>query len=269
MTTGALIFAFNNEQTDYVGMAAWSAQNIRRHLNIPVAVVTDATDDPRLAAHVDQVIPAVPESGGTRYFEDYATTVTWHNAGRTDAYALSPWDQTLVLDADYVVAGDQLSKVLAMPQDFVCHRWAKTVDHNQSFYQGNNWFGRPGIPMYWATVMMFRRSNHAAYVFDCMQMIRYNWTHYRELYGIDRATYRNDFALSIALGIVAGHTSTTSTIPWSLISVLPDQEIEQIAQDHYQVKYQDSQGRPRHYGLNGIDLHVMGKQSLEALIATR
>jgi hypothetical protein len=101
-----------------------------------------------------------------------------------------------------------------------------------------------------------------------MQMIRHNWLHYRELYGIDRATYRNDFALSIALGIVAGHTPTMDTIPWPLISVLPDQEIEQIAQDHYQVKYQDSQGRPRHYSLNGVDIHVMGKQSLEALIAS-
>ena len=44
MTRGALIFAFNNEQTDYLEMAAWSAENIRRHLNIPVAVVTDRPD---------------------------------------------------------------------------------------------------------------------------------------------------------------------------------------------------------------------------------
>ncbi len=41
MTTGALIFAFNNEQTDYVAMAGWCARNIRRHLDIPVAIVTD------------------------------------------------------------------------------------------------------------------------------------------------------------------------------------------------------------------------------------
>jgi hypothetical protein len=172
-----------------------------------------------------------------------------------------------VLDADYVVAGDQLSRVLSMPQDFVCHRWAGSVDHNQAFYQGNNWFGRPSMPMYWATVMMFRRSNHAAYVFDCMQMIRHNWTHYRELYGIDRATYRNDFALSIALGIVSGHTPTMDTIPWPLISVLPEQKIHQLAQDLYRVEYRDSQGRLRNQSLNGIDLHVMGKQSLEAIIA--
>jgi hypothetical protein len=50
--------------------------------------------------------------------------------------------------------------------------------------------------------------------------------------------------------------------------VLPDQQFRCVEQDHYQVSYQDAQCRPRHYGLNGIDVHVMGKQSLEAVIAT-
>lgn len=68
MTTGALIFAFNNEHTDYLEMAAWSAQNIRRHLGIPVAVVTDVKDTGRNRAF-DQVIEATPSTGGTRYFE--------------------------------------------------------------------------------------------------------------------------------------------------------------------------------------------------------
>lgn len=45
MTTGALIFAFNNEATDYVSMAAWSAKRIRHYLKIPVAVVTDKPTD--------------------------------------------------------------------------------------------------------------------------------------------------------------------------------------------------------------------------------
>ena len=34
MTTGALIFAFNNEQTDYVKMAQWSAERIRHFLQV-------------------------------------------------------------------------------------------------------------------------------------------------------------------------------------------------------------------------------------------
>jgi hypothetical protein len=44
MTQGVVIFAFNNEQIDYLAMAAWSARNIRRHLDLPTCVITDVTD---------------------------------------------------------------------------------------------------------------------------------------------------------------------------------------------------------------------------------
>ena len=268
MTTGALIFAFNNEHTDYVRMAAWCAQNIRRHLDIPVAVVTDCDDSTFLKSNFDVVIRAQAKSGGTRYFEDYAQTVTWNNAGRVDAYSLTPWDQTLVLDADYVVASDQLNQVLSMPQDFTCHRWANSVFGEQSFDQNNNWFGRPGMPMYWATVMMFRKSTVAQYIFDCMYMVRNNWQHSRDLYGIDRSTYRNDFALSIALGIVSGHTQSVDSIPWPLLTVLPSHQVEQVSQDRYIVTYHNDQNRARHFGVNGVDMHMMGKQQLETIIAS-
>jgi hypothetical protein len=267
MTTGALIFAFNNEHTDYVRMAAWSAANIRRHLGIPVAVVTNVPDHELVKSSFDVVITANAESGGTRYFGDIGQTVTWYNAGRVDAYTLSPWDQTLVLDADYVVAGDELKKVLAMPQAFACHRWSSSVNGDQNFYQGNNWFGRPAMPMYWATVMMFRRSSTAQYIFDCMNMVRDNWSHYRDLYNIDRATYRNDYALSIALGIVSGHTQSVDSIPWTLLAVLPEHTITQLEPDFYEVIYHDSHTRRKALAFNGIDMHVMCKQHLENLIA--
>jgi hypothetical protein len=88
MTTGALIFARNNEHTDYVAMAHWSAKNIQRHLGIPTHIVTED----------------IRTDSGSRHFTNVGT-VTWHNTNRMDAYRLSPWDRTLVLDADYVVAG--------------------------------------------------------------------------------------------------------------------------------------------------------------------
>jgi hypothetical protein len=267
MTAGALIFAFNNEHTDYVRMAAWSAGNIRRHLGIPVAVVTNDPEHELVKSSFDQVITAKAESGGTRYFSDLGQNVTWYNAGRVDAYSLSPWDQTLVLDADYVVAGDELKKVLAMPQSFACHRWASSVNGDQNFYQGNNWFGRPAMPMYWATVMMFRRSTTAQYIFDCMNMVRDNWSHYRDLYGIDRTTYRNDYALSIALGIVSGHTQAVDVIPWTLLTVLPEHTITQLEPDFYEVIYHDSHTRRKALAFNGVDIHVMCKQHLENIIA--
>ena len=264
MTTGALIFAFNNEQTDYVGMAAWSADRIRRHLNIPTAVITNCTDQARLS-NFDQVIYAYPISGGTRYFDDYKETITWYNAGRTDAYSLTPWDQTLVLDADYVVCSSELKNVLDMPQDFACHRLAWDMSCID-YFEGLNRFGHHKFPMWWATVMMFRRGNTAQYIFDCMNMVKQNWTHYKDLYHIQGPQYRNDYALSIALGIVSGHTLKVDNIPWSLASVLPEHELSQIGIDHFEIKYKD-QGQSKKMDWKDMDFHAMGKKHLGDIIA--
>ena len=268
MTTGALIFAFNNEATDYVRMAAWSAENIRRHLNIPVAVITDTDPtDPRLK-DFDQVVHAPAESGGTRWFEDYASTVTWHNAGRVNTYNLTPWARTLVLDADYVVASSDLKLILEYNTDFMCHRTAVNLNTGYPLKELNV-FGRHDMPMWWATVMVFRRSNTAQYIFDCMQMIQNNWEHYRALYGIDKKTYRNDFALSIALGIVSGHTNKVDEIPWPLLTVMPDHVLTKIERetDSYNIAYHDSDNRPKHIQWHSADFHAMGKHYLEKIIA--
>jgi hypothetical protein len=265
MTTGALIFAFNNEHTDYIAMAAWSADRIRHYLNIPVAVITDCTDPSRLSKF-DQVISADPVSGGTRYFDDYKETVTWYNAGRTDAYSLTPWDHTLLLDADYVVCSDDLKHLLDIPQDFMCHRLAWDITA-QNHFEGLNYFGQHKMPMWWATVMMFRRSSTAQYIFDSMNMIKQNWKHYKDLYHITGSHYRNDFALSISLGIVSGHTLKVHNIPWSLASVLPEHEIIQIGHDHFEIKYQD-QGNMKRMTWHGLDFHAMGKKHLGDIIAS-
>jgi len=266
MTTGALIFAFNNEETDYLEMAAWSANNIRRHLNIPVAVVTDADPGDSRVSGFDCVIAASPSTGGTRYFEDYKKTVSWHNAGRTDAYSLSPYDRTLVLDADYVVASDQLHTVINADSDFMCHRYAFDLARGQRLDELNQ-FGQHGLPMWWATVMMFRKSNTAQYIFDCMNMIRDNWQHYRDLYGIQKSTYRNDFALSIALGIVSGHTGQVDEIPWDLNSLVPDTKVSRFhIQDGYLLEYTDQHQKLKQMSFMGLDFHAMGKKHLGDII---
>ena len=247
MTTGALIFARNNEQIDYEAMARWSARNIERHLGIPTHIVTD--DAP---------------NDNTRHFTDVGN-VTWHNHNRMDAYQLTPWDRTLVLDADYVVASDQLKSLLKADQDFLTHRWAYDVTGCNNF-EGLNWFGANRMPMWWATVMMFRRSRHAELIFDSMQMIRDNWTHYRNLYKNTNATYRNDHALSIALGIVNGHTLNHPGIPWALASLTPEHKLTQLDQDRYRIDFVNTENKSRWIELRQ-DFHAMGKQQLGAIVA--
>jgi len=262
MTTGALIFAFNNEQTDYLSMAAWSAKNIHRHLGIPVAVVTDYESP---TGDFDYIIPAQAHSGGQRYFSDYDTNVTWHNTNRMDAYTLSPWNQTLVLDADYVVASNHLSSILKSRQDFLCYRWARDVTGLQTF-EDLNYFGNHRMPMWWATVMMFRRGNSAELLFDTMQMVRDNWMHYRNLYKNPNPTYRNDHALSIALNILNGHTLCVYAIPGTLASLTPEHRLTQLDADSYRVDFSTPDKKPRWIMLTQ-DFHAMGKQQLGAIVA--
>lgn len=271
MTTGALIFAFDTEHTRYLDMAAWCAERAKFWLDIPVAVVTNNPAAEQESVF-DRVIYTDSPDTNSRWFGDLKQHVTWHNGNRVDAYNLSPWDQTLVLDADFVVNSEQLRHVLNSPQDFMCFRSAYNLARPEEEFL--NTFGNYQYPMYWATVMMFRRSNTAQYIFDCMQMIRKNWTHYRDLYHISQTTYRNDYALSIALGIVSGQTLKVDSIPWDMASVIPEHTLTCFEDNqfdktnHFAIEYQDSQGKLKQVSFYGVDFHAMGKSDLGAIVET-
>lgn len=270
MTTGALIFAFNNEHTDYVALAAWSAERINRHLKIPVAVVTNDTEQAARYGRFDRIIAAEASTGGTRWFEDYQSSVTWHNAGRVDAYLLSPWQRTLVLDADYVVNSNDLESVLELDADFLCFRQAYNIcDPDTAFLDA---YGRFRMPMSWATVMLFRRCTTTDWIFQSMTMIRRNWQHYRDLYGIAETNYRNDYALSIALSLVNGSTAHVQSIPWSMATVLPTHKLSWHSvgsDDFWTIQYHDTNNKLREVSMWGVDFHAMGKRDLGDIVAGR
>jgi len=264
MTTGALIIAYNNEEIDYVSMAAWSAANIQRHLGIPVALITDRR--PADATAFDQIIlQDRRQDSSRRHFND-AGSVTWHNTNRMDAYKLSPWDRTLLLDADYVVASNALAPLLAADQDILAYGRAHDVTGRNDF-AGLNSFGEFHMPMAWATAVMFRRSAHAELVFQSMTMIREHWRHYTDIYKCAGSIYRNDYALTIALGMANGHDIDYPMIPGSLPTVLPDCALSQQDSDNYRIEYTDSENRRKWLLLQGCDFHAMNKKFLGDIIA--
>ena len=102
-----------------------------------------------------------------------------------------------------------------------------------------------------------------------MPISRATWDHYRALYGIRKSTYRNDFALSIALGIISGGTWRVDSIPWSLASILPEYQLEQIAtaDETFKITHRAPAGGNLYSAVNGIDFHAMGKKHLGDIIA--
>jgi hypothetical protein len=264
MNSGAVIVALRNAQMDYMALAAWSAGNIRRHLDLPVAVITDDTQaDTSMFDRV--IVVETPQDAGFRNLDNTQPAI-WQNTNRVDAFDLSPWGRTLLLDADYVVASADLRVIVDSAAAISTHRWAYDVTGGNDL-SGLNWFGTSRMPQWWATVMVFDRSDRSRMVFDCMRMIRDNWPHYERIYGVSKGLYRNDQALSIALNIENGHTLETTDIPWRLATVMPECDIRVMAQDQYHISYQDGQGRDRYIVTKGQDLHVMAKKALEVIVA--
>ena len=176
------------------------------------------------------------------------------------------WERTLVLDADYVVASDQLKVLLEADQDFLAPNYAYDVVGLNDF-TGLNSFGNHSMPMSWATVMMFRRSKQAELIFGTMNMIRDHWNHYRALYANNVPTYRNDHALSIALNLVSGHTLSSPAVPWGLASLVPEHTLTQLGEDHYRIDYTNTENKRRWITLKNQDFHAMGKKQLGEIVA--
>lgn len=259
VTKGAVIFAVGTMAIDYAAMAAWSADRISRFLHLPTTLITDQDIVDSVFDQVIRITTAPSEC--TRWFDDFDQSVPWHNLDRCDALDLSPYDRTLLLDADYVINSGQLRTIVDHDR-FWCHRHTYTVGTCQI----NDHFGRHRHPMYWATAMAFGRDVQSAFIFDSMRMIRNNWQHYRDLYHIDNALFRNDYALSIALPLVNGHVQPPR-LPGAMMNVMPEHGLRQIEEDSFEVTWRCSQGRSYTNLLKDLDFHAMCKRDLGVIVA--
>lgn len=259
MTAGAVIFAVGDSALDYRSMASWSAGRIQRWLGLPTTLVTDkAVSDPAF----DHVIKINSKpSGRSRWFSDLGDSTPWHNLDRCDVFELSPYDRTLLLDADYVIASDSLRPVVDH-DSFWCFRHAIAAGSSHSWHT----FGRHRHPQYWATVMAFGRDRRSQFVFDSMRMIRDNWQHYRDLFHVDSPLYRNDYALSMALPLVNGHVYPTIPAVSAMINVLPEHSLRQQDADEFVIEYGATDQR-RRCNLHNQDFHAMCKRELGAIVA--
>lgn len=266
MTQGAVIFAMGDD-ISYVDMAVWNAHRIQSHLQIPVSLITDQTVDHDI---FDNIIRVPSQSTiGRRYFTDYKQYVRWQNHNRCDALDLSPYQRTLLLDADYVVCSDRLRQILDHTADIMCFRTAYDVATGQDLVD-LNCFGTHRMPMWWATVVVFSKTTVPRFVFDAWRMVRDNWQHYLDIYQIRDPLFRNDYAMTIALGIVSGHTLRIDSIPWRLPTVLPDTEfvLNTAPWSEFQIFYRDDHHRRRTQNVfSQTDCHVMAKSQLEKIVS--
>lgn len=149
---------------------------------------------------------------------------TFWNLNRHTVFDLSPFDQTLVLDADYLVQSDVLNQVWTKDK-YVKHRVPEfMINHavasiNDPMNIQTKMVSDTSIPMYWATAFWFRKTGNVKKFFQVVEYVRDNIAYYRQLYRFRGKFFRNDFAFSVAAHVMAAHTSE----PW--VKPLPESHL--------------------------------------------
>jgi hypothetical protein len=196
----------------------------------------------------------------------------WINKGRYQAYDLSPYDETILMDTDYMVNSDKLLRTFNIYDDFCCHG-------NTSFLMQPN-AAQEVLSTYsfktmWATVVTFKKSNRAKQIFECLEMIQKNYDHYCDLHNFVGGVYRNDYALTLALRIANGHTDNSrDIIPWNLVHAGKNTTIHKNKEDEFNTEYtlmydnwQRGKIRKEYITIKDMDFHVMNKNNFMELIA--
>jgi hypothetical protein len=271
MSNGALIFAHNNQGIDYVKMAVFCASKIRQFLDIPVSIVTNDIDYliSKFPDHgFDKIIELGSEPAFLKKYHDgslVSNEFDWKNTTRSSAYDLTPYDVTLVVDADYIINSSILKLAFDRDESFqIYHDSFDLADwRNRDAYQRINSYS---IPFYWATVFVFRKDTVTDALFDLVDYIKSNWRYFRILYNIEYPLFRNDFAFSIAIHIMNGKTDGkfATELPGKMTYSLDKDLLISTSDDvmNFLIEKKDYLGEYIAAKTTGIDVHVMNKKSL-------
>ena len=255
MKQGALLFAFDGE-IEYTRLAIACARNIKQHLDIPVTLVTDQVKT--FPGFNNQILVDSQESKNRRYWADTDSSTSWLNHSRSKSFELSPYERTLVIDVDYIIKNPNLLTLLKSQQNFLAHRSVYSVNEARPRYQT---FGTKATDLWWATVLVFDKSEFCKDLFDVWQMVENNYQYYANFFGFSQRQFRNDYALSIALLLCSGNTvNTNCEIPWPLFNV--DTEVAYKGDSVYYAKMENGKKVHKRITVNHADLHVMGKSYL-------
>ena len=270
MSRGFLIFAFNNELIDYLGHAIWIADRIERILGLPTSIVTDESSATTKQTHHNLILTnALPGHQRNFNINEQGNIAEWKNVNRFQSYELSPYDETVVIDSDYIVNSEQLLALFESSEDFLVHRKPFDIT-DRNHFQPYDYLPRYQFPHYWATVIYFKKTEFARQMFQVMQMIKENYGHYARLYKFRSSPFRNDYAVSIAMSIMYGHRiNSIPVIPWNMPMIANNAEIEQLDDRRFEIKYQkniNKTDKPMRMVVNDQDIHFLNKYSLEAMI---
>ena len=214
---GAIFFAYNNKEIDYVKLACLSAISVKAHMQIPTTLISNtgsiesykhSTEKSSifLQTAFDTIIREEPENlHNVRNYYDtpYASyKAQFENSNKHKVFELSPYDQTILFDVDFLVNNAILNLAFDVNSPIQLYRNAQTLKNTEPDHNLDRRLNDVGIPLYWSTIIYFDKSPISKMFFDMWAHVKENYDYYQSLYKFPEGLYRTDFAVSISIHLL-------------------------------------------------------------------
>jgi hypothetical protein len=277
MSKGVVLLAVNTTNVDYVKQAYYLAKRIHKYINVPVSIITNSVEYVNKNFNdgvFDNVIKVPDDStqSNTRLIFDGAfskKTINWKNGNRASVYELTPYDETLVLDTDFIISNSILANCFNSIHDFLIYKHSLDVSNIRTVTEFTR-VSDTSIDFYWATCVFFRKTDINKIFFDLINHIKQEWNHYKSVYQLSTNTFRNDYAFSIAIHIMNGFQrgNFAHALPGKMYYSIDQDILHDIIDDKIILLIQklDYFGEYTLLKTTGLNIHVMNKASLERVI---
>lgn len=278
MKKGALIFAHNNREVDYALMSIIAGGLAKKHLQIPVTLVTDlSTKEWMIQSNILEKAESIFEKiieverppidyNNRRLYDgvSFNKVVPFANFNRCDAWDLTPYDRTLLLDCDYLIMSNHLNEYWDLDEDVLISSAINDIYDQKRLGYHDRYVSDTGVHLYWATTVMFTKNDRSKSFFDMVNFVRDRYQYYGDLFRFNSQQYRNDISFSVAKHLLSGfETDTALSLPPVLTTI--DKDILHSVDESGKLTFMVTPKLDNNYcavAIKGIDMHIMNKKSI-------
>ena len=298
LSKGAIFLAFNNKEINYVKLACLSASSVRKHLNLSCSLITDAGSLEHFEKleniQVDKIFEniIIDEKSDEDYKKDhfyskykigntdnirkfydtpyYTFNSQFKNLTKHNIYNLTPYDQTILFDVDFLVNNAILNLAFDVNSPIQLYKNAQSLKNVIPENTSDKRLNEGGIPLYWSTVIYFDKSPMSKMFFDMWAHVRENYDYYQSLYKFSKGLYRTDFAVSICMHLLKGFNDCIDDVftelpasPMKYMSYKDDiASVDKNGIVFFANNYEEEWNNILTYS-EGENLHMMNKRAID------
>jgi len=278
---GFLLYAFGHKDLDYGKLSICCALSIKSTLkNNHITVVMTKETKSKLITTVSEEILKIAfdkiiiskekfRSGKRSHFDSpwISFQSEFNNQNRVLSYQYSPYDETIILDVDYIVMNNNLDYIWGSNEDLLINKKVIDLQGNKFGALEDRRLSKHGIPLYWVTIVYFKKSKLAEIFFDLVNYIRDEYNFFQFLYEFKKGFYRNDFSFSIAIHMINGYIKDgIKSLPEdTIITSYQKDTIAQIKNSKeiiFAAHNPDEPWKSTLVNIKDMNVHIMNKREL-------